>query len=134
MLDFITPSKDLFAEAKQIQDFCQITPSDNPEEISARIVDCGIYVARTSKMIADAKYHLNLRLKDEAMEVIKKILADNKWSAKVQNSLIESICKEERYLVDWLTELNKAVKYQFEAMRSLLSYEKEQMRSLAYQK
>jgi hypothetical protein len=46
----------------------------------------------------------------------------------VQNSLIDSLCKDEQYLVDWLERLNRAVTHQQEAMRSLLSYEKENLR------
>ena len=129
MITSITPSEKLFAEAEQIQKYCEITPSDNPEEIMDRIRDIGVYIARTGKMLADAKYHLNRKRKDETMLLIEKILADKKLSAKVQNSLIDSICRDEQYLVDWLERLNRTATHQQDALRSLISYEKEMLRT-----
>jgi hypothetical protein len=124
----ITNYEQLFKEANEIQSFAETTVSDNPQEIAERISDCGVYIARTGKMLADAKYHLNQKRKDETMLLITQILSDKKLSAKVQNSLIDSICKGEQYLVDWIERLNRAVTHQQEAMRSLLSYEKENLR------
>jgi hypothetical protein len=128
MLDNITPYDKLLSEAKEIQSFAEITPSDNPQEIAERISDCGVYIARTGKMLADSKYHLNQKKKDDTVDLITKILSKEKLSAKVQNALIDSICRDEQYLVDWLERLNRAVTHQQEAMRSLLSYEKENLR------
>jgi hypothetical protein len=128
MLDHITPYEHLLKEAGEIQAYSEITPSDNPQEIAERIIAIGVYIARTGKMLADAKYHLNRKRRDDTIELINQILADKKLSAKVQNSLVESICKDEQYLVDWIERLNRAVTHQQDAMRSLLSYEKENLR------
>ena len=128
MLDNITPHEQLFVEVKEIQSFAEISVSDNPQEIAERIADCGVYIARTGKMLADAKYWLNQKKKDETVELIINLISKDKLSAKVQNALIDSICKDEQYLVDWLERLNRAVTHQQEAMRSLLSYEKENLR------
>ena len=119
---------DLKKEAAQIQDFCEITVSDNPEEIFARIADLSVYIARSGKMLADAKYILNKRKKDETVDLITRLISKDKLSAKVQNSLIDSICRDEQYLVDWLERLNRAATHQQDAARSLLSYEKENLR------
>ena len=133
MLDNITPYNALFSEAKEIQSFAEITVSDNPQEIAERISDCGVYIARTGKMLADAKYHLNSKKREDIMNLIKQI-ADERLSAKVQNSIIDSLCKDEQYLVGWIERLNRAITHQQDACRSLLSYEKEQLRILNYQK
>ncbi|MDR1340116.1 MAG: hypothetical protein LBK58_08710 [Prevotellaceae bacterium] len=127
-MDGITSHKDLFSEAEQIQSFSEITVSDDPQEIVERIGALGVYIARTGKMLADAKYHLSVKLKDETVELIRKTLAANQLSAKVQNSLVDGICRDERYLVDWIERLNRALTHQQDAMRSLLSYEKENLR------
>ena len=127
MLNHITPYKDLFTEAEGIQSFAEINVGDNPQEIAERITDCGVYIARTGKMLADAKYHLNTKKKDETIEIIK-LISKNKLSAKVQNAMIDSVSKDEQYLVDWIERLNRAVTHQQEAARSLLSYEKENLR------
>jgi hypothetical protein len=128
MLDNITPYDRLKAEATEIQSFSEITVGDNPKEIAGRIADPSVYIARTGKMLADAKYHLNRKRKDDTMELIERILSDKKLSAKVQNSLIDSICGDEQHLADWIERLNRAVTHQQEACRSLLSYEKESLR------
>ena len=127
-MNYITPIDELTKEAEQIQSFCEITIGDNPQEIAERITDLGVYIARTGKMLADAKYHLNQKKKDETVELITKLISKDKLSAKVQNALIESICKDEQYLVDWIERLNRSCTHQNEAMRSLLSYEKENLR------
>jgi hypothetical protein len=128
MLDSITSHENLYSEAGEIQSFSEITAGDNPQEIAERIGILGVYIARTGKMLADAKYHLNAKRRDETMQLIEQTLADKKLSARVQNSLVDSICKNEQYLVDWIERLNRAVTHQQEAMRSLLSYEKEYLR------
>ncbi|MDR1122113.1 MAG: hypothetical protein LBM08_14540 [Dysgonamonadaceae bacterium] len=128
MLDCITTYDNLYSEAKEIQSYSEITVSDNPQEIVERMISLGVYIARTGKMLADAKYHLNEKRKDETMQLIERILSDKKLSAKVQNSLIDSISREEQYLVDWIERLNRSITHQMEEMRSLLSYEKENLR------
>jgi hypothetical protein len=127
MLDHITPYDALLQEAAEIQSYCEVTVSDNPNEIAERIGTLCVYIARTGNMLAEAKYHLSTKRKDETLQLIAKIL-DKKLSAKVQNSMVESICKDEQYLVDCVERLNKTATHQLEAMRSLLSYEKENLR------
>ncbi|MDR2139567.1 MAG: hypothetical protein LBP50_08470 [Tannerella sp.] len=128
MLTNITPYDDLLSEAKEIQSYCEITPGDNPQEIAERITSLGVYIARTGKMLADAKYHLNKKMRDDTLQLIEQVIEDKKLSAKVQNALIDSICRQERYLVDWIERLNRAATHQQDALRSILSYEKENMR------
>ena len=129
----VTSPENLLKEAKEIQQYCEITVSDNPQEIAERITALGTYIARSGKMLADAKYHLAEKKQDETLRIISKIIAKDKLSAKVQNSLIESICRDEQYLVDWLERLNRCCTHQNDAMRSLLSYEKEHLRTSSYQ-
>ena len=119
---------DLKKEAESIQSFCEITVSDNPEEVIARIADLSVLIARSGKMLADAKYILNERKKDETVDLITRLISKDKLSAKVQNALIDSICKDEQYLVDWIERINRTVTHQADILRSVLSYEKEQLR------
>jgi hypothetical protein len=128
MLDIITPYNSLLEEAKEIQGYCEITVSDNPAEIAERIVALSVYITRTGKMLADAKYHLRWKRKDEALALIRKSDLVRGMSAKVQSVFTDNLCKEAQYLVDWVERLNRAATHQLEAMRTLLSYEKESMR------
>lgn len=55
----ITSKEELLEEAYKIEAFLDITMSDNPEEAVQRGNDLTAYLGRTTKMLADAKYHLN---------------------------------------------------------------------------
>ena len=116
------------AEAQKIQDYLEVTLSDNPEEITQRIKDLSVYMARSGLMLAEAKKRLRDKKSSEIYETILEISKQNHLSAKAQNALVESIAQEENFLVDWLDRINKTCTHQIDALRSLLSYEKENLR------
>lgn len=124
----ITSFINLVSEAEEIQEYTDTVPSDNPDEIIERIKRLGVYISRTGVMLADAKYHLSDKRKLDVMKVIEDILLEAKVSAKVQNALIDSLCKEEQRLVDQIERLNRTCTHQQEAMRSILSFERENLR------
>lgn len=115
-------------EAQQIQEFLEITMSDNPQEVIERGNDLQVYMARTGKLLAYAKYMLNEQKRHETMDIIRDFIIDQKLSAKVQNALIDGLCKEEQYLVDWIDRLNAACTHQLDWCRSVNSKNKEEMR------
>ena len=115
-------------EAKQISEYLQITCQNNPQEIQQRIADTMVYVARTGEMLATAKQMLRRRKSEEIQNTIIAIARENCLSAKVQNALLDSIAEEEAFLVDTLDRLNAAATHQLDALRTLLSYEREGMR------
>lgn len=115
-------------EAKQISDYLQITCQNNPQEIQQRIADTMVYVARTGEMLATAKRMLRRRKSEEIQNTILTIARENCLSAKVQNALLDSIAEEEAFLVDTLDRLNAAATHQLDALRTLLSYEREGLR------
>ena len=115
-------------EAKQISDSLQSTCQNNPQEIQQRIADTMVYVARTGEMLATAKQMLRRRKSEEIQNTIISIAKENCLSAKVQNALLDSIAEEEAFLVDTLDRLNAAATHQLDALRTLLSYEREGLR------
>lgn len=115
-------------EARKIQNYLEITCSNEPEEIKIRIADLQVYMARSGEMLASAKMSLRKKKSSEISETILKIAKENCLSAKAQNVLVDSIAEDEAYLVDWLDRINRSCTHQMDALRSLLSYEKEQMR------
>lgn len=115
-------------EAKQISEYLQITCQNNPQEIQQRIADTMVYVARTGEMLATAKQMLRRRKSEEIQNTILTIARENCLSAKVQNALLDSIAEEEAFLVDTLDRLNAAATHQLDALRTLLSYEREGLR------
>ena len=115
-------------EAQQIQDYLDIECSENPEEVLERIRAIMPYISRTAFMLAEAKKALRRKKASEISNTIINIAKEQCLSAKVQNTLIDSIAEEEAYLVDWLERLNAAATHQVDALRSILSYEREQLR------
>lgn len=115
-------------EIMEMQDYLEITISDNPQEIIERIGSLNVYMARSGKMLADAKRVLRMKKSDEISTMVKNIAKQNYLSATAQKALVDSIAQEENYLVDWLERINRTCTHQIDVLRSLLSYEKEQLR------
>lgn len=115
-------------EIKEMQDYLEITCSNTPEEIQERISTLSVYMARSGEMLAKAKQNLRKKKASEIGETIVKIAKQNCLSAKAQNALVEAIAEEEAFLVDWIERINRTCTHQIDALRSLLSYEKENLR------
>ncbi len=120
--------QDLTAEAGEISSYLQATLQGSPEEIQQRIADTMAYVARTGEMLATAKRMLRKRKSEEIQNTIIAIARENCLSAKVQNALLDSIAEDEAFLVDTLDRLNASATHQLDALRTLLSYEREGLR------
>ncbi|MDR1938767.1 MAG: hypothetical protein LBQ73_09780 [Tannerellaceae bacterium] len=121
-------TEQLNTEAAGIQSFLEITISGNPEEIQERIRDMMVYQARSGEMLAQAKKLLRKKKTTEISNTIIAIAKQEYLSAKVQNALLDSIAEDEAYLVDWIDRINATCTHQGDSLRSLLSYEKENLR------
>ena len=121
-------SKDLLIEAKKIQDYLDILVSSDHEEIAERISTLMSYMSRSGEMLAQAKKMLRQRKTAEINKTIIAIAKASHLSASVQNALLDSICEQESYLVDWCDRINRTCTHQIDGLRSLLSYEKEELR------
>jgi len=115
-------------EAQEIQNYLDITVSSDPAELVSRISILMTYMSRSGEMLAKAKRELRNKKTTEISKTILKIAKENCLSATVQNALLDSICEEEAFMVDWLERINRTCTHQIDGLRSLLSYEKEQMR------
>ena len=124
----IASKEQILKEAIEIDSFLQETMSEMAEEAVMRGNDLAVYIARSGKMIADAKYHLNTAKKDEVLDVLREKAKNAKATSKATNALIDSICKEEQYLVDWCERLNRSATHQLDWCRTLISKAKEEMR------
>ena len=111
-----------------IQEYLDIECSENPEEVLERIRAIMPYISRTAYLLAEAKKAYRRKKATEIGETIVKIAKEQFLSAKAQNALLDSIAEDEAYLVDWLDRLNAAATHQVDALRSILSYEREQLR------
>ena len=125
----ITPMDKLLSESEDIQKFLEITMGDDPAEATARGNDLATYVARTGKMLADAKLHLNRKKRSEVVDLLVEVAKKTpNATSTTTNELVKSICREEQYLVDWIDRLNRAATHQLDWCRTLISKAKEEMR------
>jgi len=125
MIDNIAPLSQIATECKSIQTYLEIAVSDEPAEIEQRGNDLSVYIARSGKLLADAKYHKDRAVKDS---ILKRL--DVNLSASALNKLIEADSHDENYYVNWLDRINRTATHQLEWIRSVLSKIKQEM---AYQ-
>ena len=120
--------ENLKEEAQKIQDYLDITISNDPQELIERISTLMGFLSRTGSMLAQAKKALRAKKTQEINLTIVSIAKASHLSATVQNALLDSICEEESFFVDWLDRINRACTHQIDGLRSLLSYAKEELR------
>ncbi|NDV81301.1 hypothetical protein [Bacteroides sp. 51] len=124
----ITPQSQILEELTEIDSFLNITASEQIEETVLRGNDLVVYISRTGKLLADAKYWLNQAKKSEVLEIIVDMTKETKATAKTVNALVDSVCREEQYLVDWCERCNRTATHQLDWCRTLISKAKEEMR------
>lgn len=128
----ITPKDQIATELDSIDSFLNITMSEQAQEAVIRGNDLAVYIARTGKLLADAKYHLNARLKDEVFDTLRDTAKRAGATSKAVNAIIDSLCKEERYLVDWCERLNRTATHQIEWCRTLIAKARAEMQTINY--
>ena len=121
-----------YEEVQNMQTYLEIIPSDDTAELSDRIKTLAVFQARSGYMLAEAKKTLSEKKKSEIVNTILEIAKQNYLSAKAQNALVDSIATDEQFIVDWLDRINASCKHQLDAVRSLLSFEKEVFRTTHY--
>ncbi len=120
--------EDFKTEADNIQGYLVIEVSNDPTEIAERISALMSYMSRSGEMLAIAKKYLRKKKTSEINRTIIAIAKTGHLSATVQNALLDSICEEESFLVDYLDRINRGCVHQIDALRSLLSFQKEELR------
>lgn len=124
----ITSKEQILQELTDIDSFLNITMSENAEEAVFRGNNLAVYVARTGKLLADTKYWLNQALNSETMRTLAETAKNAKATAKAVNALVDSLCREERYLVDWCERCNRTATHQLSWCVTLISKAKEEMK------
>ncbi len=121
--------EELEKEAQQIDSYLNITCSDDTNEIVERGNDLAVYISRTGKMLADAKYHKDQKLKTSIFKTLQETAKMASLSITTINKLIDANCETENYLVNWIERLNRAATHQLDWLRTLISKAKEEMRT-----
>ena len=129
MQNLIASLDEIESELQSIQEFTEITPSEDVNEIVQRGNDLIAYLARTTKLLADSKYHKDSKLNSAFMDEIRKI---SQLSASVANKYVDSLCKNENYLINWSERLNRTVTHQIDWCRTIVSKNKAEMQNLNF--
>lgn len=119
----------LLEEAKTIQAYIEEKPNlASPDDVQGRLVELMSYLARSGEMLAQAKFLLRREKGGKIAEVVGMWSKELNLSSKVQNTYLDCIAEKEAYLVDKLDRLNASITHQVDALRSVLSYMKEELR------
>lgn len=124
----ITPSEQIYEELITIDGFLNIACSEQIEEVVQRGNDLAVFIARSGKLLADAKYHLNTKMKSEVFDTLRDTAKQAGATSKATNKIIDSLCADEQYLVDWCERINRTATHQLDWCRTLISKAKEEMR------
>ena len=124
----ITPKEQILRELEVIQACEEETIS---EEVS-KVIEYGQilapYISRSGKLLADAKHHLNTRMKEDTFDALRKTAKQGGATAKAINAIVDSLCAEEHYLVDFAERVNRCGVHRLDWCRTLISKAKEDMR------
>jgi hypothetical protein len=114
-------------ELERIDAFLNVSCSEQIEEVVERGNTLAVHIARSGKLLADAKHHLNGRMRQEVFETLKNAAKQAGATSKAVNAIIDSLCRDERYLVEWCDRVNRAATHQLDWCRTLVSKAKTEM-------
>lgn len=114
----------MWTEIRTMQDYLEVEVSEDVNEICERIRTINVYMARSSRMLAEAKAH---RRKAER-DTFAAVPDFGSMPANTLKKYLE-VCAYEWYEIeDALESLYKTCVHSMDSLRSLLSYSKEDMR------
>lgn len=124
----ITPKEQILRELEVIQACEEETISEEVSKVIEYGQTLAPYISRSGKLLADAKHHLNTRMKEDTFDALRKTAKQGGATAKAINAIVESLCAEERYLVDFAERVNRCGVHRLDWCRTLISKAKEEMR------
>ena len=124
----ITPKEQILRELEVIQACEEETISEEVSKVIEYGQTLAPYISRSGKLLADAKHHLNTRMKEDTFDALAKAAKQGGATAKAINAIVVSLCAEERYLVDFAERVNRCGVHRLDWCRTLISKAKEDMR------
>lgn len=117
----IMPEADIFKTCQEIQRYLEAHyNADNGNAVVERANNIESYMAISGKMLADAKWHYNKLLQSVFIEAIQQGNKE-RMSTSTLNKYIDSLCKDNQYLVDWCDRINRTCTHQLEFSRTVIS-------------
>lgn len=122
----ISSIEDIKSELQIIQKFLESEINiDVVGEIDERGSILSQHMARSGKLLADAKYY-----QDESIskEVVSQLESLTQLKPMAQKKFLDSASKDLNYLVNLADRINRSCTHQLDWCRSLLSKQKEELR------
>ncbi len=91
---------------------------DNGNEVSERITNLNVYLARTSVLLSEAQFLFDERFAKET----EKLIGNELLTASTINNLAKSRCATEKKLLTLVDRINSTITHQLDSIRSQLSY------------
>lgn len=126
MTNEIATSEQIVKELKIIQSVIDIEMSEEVQEAVERGNYCSAQLARTGKLLADAKLLRDRKLSSEVVTNLKKVIA---LPASTANKYVDALCFDENYLVNWCERVNRSCTHQLDWCRTLISKAKAEMQA-----
>lgn len=124
MINEIATAEQISKELKIIQSVIDIEMNEDVQEAVDRGNYCAAQLARTGKLLADAKIHRDRKLNSEVVANLKKVIA---LPALTANKYVDAMCYDENYLVNWCERVNRSCTHQLDWCRTLISKAKAEM-------
>lgn len=114
----------MIKEIQEMQDFLEITTSDDPKELVQRLTDINIYLARSGKLLADAK-----AFQDSVMAGVyeKHSAFISRVPATIATKFVSSQCVTANQIVTWLDRINRTLVHAGDNIRTQISFAKQDM-------
>ncbi|HEX7906207.1 MAG TPA: hypothetical protein VF487_20175 [Chitinophagaceae bacterium] len=130
----VTAADAILKECEQIQSFLEADyPIDEPAACEAKGKELEVYMARSGKMLADAKYWQDQFVNSAITETVREaLLAQKVWSISLVNKKVDALAKEYNYLVNWCDRINRTCTHQLDFIRTMLSKHKAEMQMSGY--
>lgn len=114
----------MLEEIEQMQSFLEITTSENPRELIQRLTDINVYLARSGKLLADAKAYqdsVTSNVYAQHVEFISHV------PATVAQKFISAQSVTANHLVSWLDRINRTLVHAGDNIRTQISFAKQDM-------
>lgn len=113
------------SECTYMQEFLERDNSDSPEALVERVTKLNVLLARSGKLLADAKL-----IQDEisADVFIANEATIIKMGATLGRQYVQARTSNINYYVNWLERLNRAMVHVGDNMRTQISFVKEELR------
>lgn len=118
------PLLPILNEIEDMQQFLEVTTSDDPRELVQRLTDINVYMASSGKLLADAKAY-----QDQVTANVYARHTDfiSRVPATVAIKFVSAQCVTANHLVNWLDRINRSLVHAGDNIRTQISFAKQDL-------